>query len=179
MLHCTAGDFRAARTAAVAPGDMLLHPNNLNAIHSLSESLVSLESDSQVVAYVWLCPETSGYSYEGLGRTSCYSKTGQKKSCIRWRACYNPASGFTLPLVNFFAKHPSIAQVNHRSIDPTAYIYKSLIRKDGGYGNVLGIILDHVSSAEHFYKVLDVCKGSSFGTNFTLAIPCVQLANLR
>jgi cystathionine gamma-synthase len=36
---------------AVAPGDVLLYPNGMNAIYSLSESLVSLESDSQVVAY--------------------------------------------------------------------------------------------------------------------------------
>lgn len=83
----------------------------------------------------------------------------------------------TLPLVNLFAKHPSIAQVNHPSIGPTAHLYKGLIRKDGGYGNVISIIFHRPSSAEHFYNVLDICKGSSFGTNFTLAIPYVQLAN--
>ncbi|KAJ6098492.1 pyridoxal phosphate-dependent transferase [Penicillium canescens] len=52
-----------------------------------------------------------------------------------------------------------------------------LIRKDVGYETVFGIIFHHPSSAEHFYNVLDVCKGSSFGINFTLAIPYVQLAN--
>lgn len=94
---------------------------------------------------------------------------------IAWRV--RKCNQNALPLVNLFAKHPSIAQVNHPSIDLTAHLYKSLIRKDGGYGNVLSIIFHHPSSAEHFYNVLDVCKGSSFGTNFTLAIPYVQLAN--
>lgn len=51
------------------------------------------------------------------------------------------------------------------------------MRKNGGYGNVLSIIFHHAHTAEHFYNILNVCKGSSFGTNFTLAIPYVQLAN--
>jgi cystathionine gamma-synthase len=42
---------------------------------------------------------------------------------------------------------------------------------------VLSIIFHNPASAEHFYNVLDVCKGSSFGTNLTLVIPYVQLAN--
>ncbi|KAE8330164.1 pyridoxal phosphate-dependent transferase [Aspergillus sergii] len=83
----------------------------------------------------------------------------------------------TLPLIKLLHSHPSVAQVNHPSIAPTEPVYRSLMRKDGGYGNVLSIILHHPRSAEHFYNVLDICKGSSFGTNFTLAIPYVQLAN--
>jgi cystathionine gamma-synthase len=42
---------------------------------------------------------------------------------------------------------------------------------------VIGIVFHHPATAKYFYDVLDVCKGSSFGTNFTLVIPCVQLAN--
>lgn len=30
--------------------------------------------------------------------------------------------------------------------------------------------------AEYFYNIVNMCKGSSFGTNFTLAVPYVQLA---
>ncbi|THC92701.1 hypothetical protein EYZ11_007808 [Aspergillus tanneri] len=83
----------------------------------------------------------------------------------------------TLPLVDLLQSHPSISQVNHPSIGETAHLYRSFMRKDGGYGNVLSIIFRDPRSAEHFYNVLEVCKGSSFGTNFTLAIPYVQLAN--
>ncbi|KAJ5267580.1 hypothetical protein N7478_010388 [Penicillium angulare] len=94
---------------------------------------------------------------------------------IAWRVI--KCNQNTFPLINLFAKPPSIALVNHPSIGPTAHLYKSLIRKEGGYGNVLSVIFHNPSSAEHFYNVLDICKGSSFGTNFTLAIPYIQLAN--
>lgn len=53
----------------VAPGDVLLYPNGINAIKSLSESLVSLESDSQVVAYGWLYPETAEVLRQGEWKT--------------------------------------------------------------------------------------------------------------
>lgn len=83
----------------------------------------------------------------------------------------------TLPLVDLLKAHPSIEQVNHPSNSPTAAHYESVMRKDGGYGNVLSIIFHRPDSAEHFYNTVNVCKGSSFGTNFTLAIPYVQLVN--
>lgn len=83
----------------------------------------------------------------------------------------------TLPLVSLLGSHPSIAKVHHPSTAPTSLQYKSLMREDGGYGNVLSIIFHSPRSAEYFYNILDVCKGSSFGTNFTLVIPYVQLAN--
>lgn len=83
----------------------------------------------------------------------------------------------TLPLVTLLSSHPSIAQVHHPSTAPTSPHYRSVMRKDGGYGNVLSIVFHSPRSAEYFYDVLGVCKGSSFGTNFTLVIPYVQLAN--
>lgn len=83
----------------------------------------------------------------------------------------------TLPLVDLLSSHPSIATVHHPSTAPTSSLYQGLRRKDGGYGNVLSIIFHRPASAEYFYNILDVCKGSSFGTNFTLVIPYVQLAN--
>lgn len=82
-----------------------------------------------------------------------------------------------LPLVDIFQNHPSIAQVNHPSIVPTAPLYRSLMRKGGSYGNVLSIVFRDPRSAKHFYDAFDLCKGTSFGTNFTVAIPYVQLAN--
>jgi cystathionine gamma-synthase len=94
---------------------------------------------------------------------------------IAWRVAR--CNENTLPIVDLLQQHPLVAQVNHPSIGPTAALYKSLMRKDGGYGNVLSIIFHDPTRAEYFYNVLDVCKGSSFGTNFTLAIPYVQLAN--
>lgn len=51
------------------------------------------------------------------------------------------------------------------------------MRREGGYGNVLGVVMRDPKTARGFHDNLDVCKGSSFGTNFTLAIPHVQLAS--
>lgn len=99
--------------------------------------------------------------------TNCQSMAWRVKKC----------NNNTLPLVKLFASHPTVATVHHPSIEPTPHLYKSVMRKDGGYGNLLSVIFHNSRSAEHFYNILDTCKGSSFGTNFTLAVPYVQLAN--
>ena len=299
----------------VAPGDVFLYPNGMNAIYSLSESLVSLRSVSQVAAYGWLYPETDEVLRRGAWKNILSFKDGTEKELDQLESmlqsgqrihtlfcellsniklsspnlhrinaladqygfivtCDDTVAGYvnidalpyvdvmmssltktfsgnsnvtggryvsgspfskiqsshtfslvinpnsrhhaqihailsanyentyfpldldtllhncqniawrvrqcnqnTPPLVDLLAKHPSIAQVNHPSIDPAAHLYRALMRKHGGYGNIFSIIFHHPSSAEHFYNVLDVCKGSSFGTNFTLVIPYVQLAN--
>ncbi|KAF7585982.1 hypothetical protein BBP40_009754 [Aspergillus hancockii] len=101
-------------------------------------------------------------------RQNCKTIVGRVKQCNR----------NTLPLVDLFKAHPAIAEVNHPSIAPTSVLYKSVMRKGGGYGNVLSIVFHDPRMAEHFYNVVNICEGSSFGTNFTLAIPYVQLANL-
>jgi cystathionine gamma-synthase len=41
----------------------------------------------------------------------------------------------------------------------------------------MSIIFREARSAIYFYDTIDVCKGTSFGTNFTLALPFVQLAH--
>ncbi|KAE8350361.1 pyridoxal phosphate-dependent transferase [Aspergillus coremiiformis] len=82
-----------------------------------------------------------------------------------------------LPLVDLFKSHAAIAEVNHPSIAPTRALYDSVRRRDGGFGNVMSIVFHDPRTAEHFYNVLNVCKGSNFGTNFTLAIPYAQLTN--
>lgn len=93
----------------------------------------------------------------------------------------------TLALLPLLTSHPAIKTVNHPSIHPTAGIYNSLRKTttpattnpetDGHYGNVLSMIFHNPSSAETFYNALDVNKGTSFGTNFTIAVPYVVLAN--
>ncbi|KNG80527.1 cystathionine gamma-synthase [Aspergillus nomiae NRRL 13137] len=98
----------------------------------------------------------------------------QNSKNVVWRV--KQCNQNTLPLVDLFKAHPAIASVNHPSIAPTSALYKSVMRKDGGYGNVLSVVFHDPRTAEHFYNIFNVCKGSSFGTNFTLAIPFVQLA---
>ncbi|XEV01775.1 hypothetical protein FSHL1_007062 [Fusarium sambucinum] len=81
-----------------------------------------------------------------------------------------------IAVVDLLTGHPLIAQVNHPSQGPTFSSYERHRRKNGGYGNILSVVFHCPESARIFYDTLDVCKGSSFGTNFTLVIPYVQLA---
>ncbi|OBS25878.1 hypothetical protein FPOA_06412 [Fusarium poae] len=90
----------------------------------------------------------------------------------RVRAANENAMG----VVNLLNDHPLIAQVNHPSQGSTFSSYERHRRKNGGYGNILSVVFHCPESARLFYDTLDVCKGSSFGTNFTLVIPYVQLA---
>lgn len=79
----------------------------------------------------------------------------------------------TLPLVNLLSPPPLTATVHHPSTAPTSSLYQSVMRKDGGYGNVLSINFHRPDSAESSDNILDVRKGSSFKTNFTLVISYV------
>ncbi|GIJ92461.1 hypothetical protein Asppvi_011443 [Aspergillus pseudoviridinutans] len=100
-------------------------------------------------------------------------RNNSKDLVWRMKRCSDNA----LSLVNLLQSHPSIAQVNYPSTSPTGSLYKRLMRKGGSDGNVLSIVFRDPRNAEHFYNTLQVCKGTSFGTNFTLALPYVQLAN--
>lgn len=64
---------------AVASGDVFLYPTGMNAIYSLSESLVSLESGSQVAAYGWLYPETVEVLRRGAWKNILSFKDGTEK----------------------------------------------------------------------------------------------------
>ncbi|KAM5364357.1 hypothetical protein ACJZ2D_011554 [Fusarium nematophilum] len=86
------------------------------------------------------------------------------------------ANSNTLVAIEVLQQHPSVSQINHPSLGPTSPWYERCRRQEGGYGNVLSVVFHNPDSAQRFYDSLDVCKGSSFGTNFTLAIPYVQLA---
>jgi cystathionine gamma-synthase len=64
---------------AVAPGDVFLYPTGMNAIYSLSETLASLKSDSQVAAYGWLYPETVEVLRRGAWKNILSFKDGTEK----------------------------------------------------------------------------------------------------
>lgn len=90
-------------------------------------------------------------------------------------------------IANLLASHPSIHHVNYPTMVSSARFYKQYRRRhnsnndddDGGYGFLLSMIFHHPQSAVRFYDALDVCKGPSVGTNFTLAIPYAQLAHAQ
>ncbi|KAF5982986.1 hypothetical protein FBULB1_4030 [Fusarium bulbicola] len=85
------------------------------------------------------------------------------------------ADASTLDVMKVFTDHNAVARVIHPSRVPESRNYEMHRRQNGGHGNLFSLVFKNRGAAEHFYDNLDICKGASFGTNFTIAIPFVQL----
>lgn len=79
-------------------------------------------------------------------------------------------------LAAWLSNHPAVAQVWHPSIT-TRENYDAVKRRNGGYGGLLSFILKNPKKTPKVYDALRLCKGPSFGTNFTLVCPYVMLAH--
>lgn len=64
--------------------------------------------------------------------------------------------------------HPAVAKVFYPKGNETQEIYDLYRRPDRGYGYLLSIRFVHDAAAIAFHDALDVAKGPSLGTNFTL-----------
>lgn len=56
-------------------------------------------------------------------------------------------------------------------------LYDAFSTRPNAYGGLFSIVLQSEAQAERFYDALNVCKGPSLGTNFTLASPYAILAH--
>jgi len=81
-----------------------------------------------------------------------------------------------LALVAFLKDHPAIASVWHPSVTQTEN-YAKIMRKEGGYGGLLSIVLANPKKAPKVYDALKLSKGPSFGMPFTLVCPYTLLAH--
>ena len=81
-----------------------------------------------------------------------------------------------LALAAWLAKHPAVAEVWHPSLTNTEH-YEAVMRKGGGYGGLLSIVLKSPKKTPKVYDALRLCKGPSFGTTFTLVCPYTLLAH--
>ena len=79
-------------------------------------------------------------------------------------------------LCDFLRAHPRIASTYYPKYTQPD-IYKILLKKGGGYGGLFSLCLKDPSLAPAFYNALDIEKGPSLGTNFTLACPYTLLAH--
>lgn len=73
--------------------------------------------------------------------------------------------------------YPSIKWVYYPKYSATRVFYDERRRPAGGYGYLLTILFHECSDAIRFLDALDVPKGPSLGTNFTLASPYTLLAH--
>jgi cystathionine gamma-synthase len=74
-------------------------------------------------------------------------------------------------------QHPAVSQVFYPKGSPCQPIYDGLRRPHGKYGFLLSATFVSPEGAIAFYDALDVAKGPSLGTNFTLACAYTLLAH--
>ncbi len=80
-----------------------------------------------------------------------------------------------LKLRNRLKNHPCVKRVLHPR---SCQNFQALMRPAAGYGCLLSFeLVEGLPKAKRFYNALEVCKGPSLGTNFTLACPYVLLAH--
>ncbi|KAI1663431.1 Cystathionine gamma-synthase [Pyrenophora tritici-repentis] len=94
---------------------------------------------------------------------------------VQWRAqrCNQNA----LAVAEMLYGHPLIKRLYYPYFNKSLPVYRSLMRKGGGYGSVMSVVFYDEEIAHRFYDVLNVPKGSSFGTNFTIAVPFTLLVH--
>ena len=82
-------------------------------------------------------------------------------------------------LAGVLRDRPEIQTVFHPSLGPDA-LYERIRRRDGGYGSLLSFLpVNPAVMAPRIYDALDVSKGPSLGTDFTLACPYTLIAHYR
>ncbi|KAI9164286.1 Cystathionine gamma-synthase [Blastocladiella emersonii ATCC 22665] len=81
-------------------------------------------------------------------------------------------------LVDTLAAHPAVRAVHYPSRSATRAHYDAVRTPNGGYGGLVSVELrGSRRAAAAFFDALQVYKGPSLGTNFTLACPYTLLAH--
>ncbi|KAH7154813.1 pyridoxal phosphate-dependent transferase [Dactylonectria estremocensis] len=73
--------------------------------------------------------------------------------------------------------HPLVKRVYYPKYNPSKPQYDACRLPNGGYGGLLSVVFDRKEHAQAFYDSVDIAKGPSLGTNFTLCSPYVVLAH--
>ncbi|GMF89834.1 unnamed protein product [Aspergillus oryzae] len=177
------------------PSNPQLRTPDLPRIHALAAQynfIVAVDDtlgtfvNIDVLPYVDVIMTSLTKIFSGMSLTALYEDTyfpleamvmSQNASDFEERVKQCSASALTI--ANLLAKHPSVAQLYYPSLVPSRQFYDQVRRKNGGYGYLLSIVFHKPETAMRFYDVLDLCKGPSVGTNFSLAIPYSLLAHFR
>lgn len=72
---------------------------------------------------------------------------------------------------------PFVKEVYYPKYSPSRPNYEACRNPNGGYGGLLSVTFQHREQAVSFFDTLEVQKGPSLGTNFTLACPYTVLAH--
>lgn len=81
-----------------------------------------------------------------------------------------------MELVEFLGAHPAVDEVWHPSTVKTRN-YEAIRAPGGGHGGLFSFTLRNSRKTSKFFDALNLSKGPSFGTPFTLVSPYVMLAH--
>ena len=79
-------------------------------------------------------------------------------------------------VADYLHEHPAVGRVWYPKFN-TAHEYRLIRREGGGYGGLVSFTLKQPRKMPKVYDALELCKGPSLGTNFTLASPYTLLAH--
>ncbi|KAI3404655.2 STR2 [Candida oxycetoniae] len=82
-------------------------------------------------------------------------------------------------VVNLLLSNPKISKVYYPSVSPSRHHYDMIKTQDGGYGGLISFVFHKPSDAIKFFNSVDLYKGPSLGTNFSLACPYSILAHYQ
>jgi cystathionine gamma-synthase len=99
------------------------------------------------------------------------------QNCLDFPARVQRASSNAQVIAGFLKTHNSISNVYYPTMVPSAPLYEHFRRPNGGYGSLISFVFKNPDAAVRFYDAIDLCKGPSFGTNFTLVLPYAQVAH--
>lgn len=77
-------------------------------------------------------------------------------------------------LYDYLSEHPKVKQIFYPKYQNH---YKSQIRPQGGFGGLFSLVFENYKIAASFYDKLQINKGPSLGTNYSLACPYTLLAH--
>jgi len=80
-------------------------------------------------------------------------------------------------IADLLKSHPRIKQVYYPKYSPTRPFYDNCRCPSGGYGGLLSVTFYTARDAIESFDALEISKGPSLGTNFTLASPYTLLAH--
>ncbi|KAI5955605.1 STR2 [Candida jiufengensis] len=82
-------------------------------------------------------------------------------------------------VVDLLSTHSKISKVYYPSISTTKKYYDEIKNQDGGYGGLISFLFHEPEEAIKFFNAVNLHKGPSLGTNFTLACPYAILAHYQ
>ena len=79
-------------------------------------------------------------------------------------------------VADYLCEHPAVGRVWYPKYN-TPHEYHLIRRESGGYGGLVSFTLKQPRKMPKVYDALELCKGPSLGTEFTLASPYTMLAH--